>query len=146
MQCVVCSFVCTHTLGTGVNSLKHGMCTYLQVAQVRGVLHTSHAPDQATASPLGRDEQAGALKRLLSSCLGQRAGASFYVSGLPGTGTALQGLPPGLLCKLIHTRLHEPTIEFYNAMPALLLWVAWGCGKAVVWVVAQRRCGLFRAF
>ena len=58
---------------------------------MKGVLHTSYVPEQATAAPLGRDEQADTLQRLLSSCLGQRSGASLYISGLPGTGAAWLG-------------------------------------------------------
>lgn len=49
------------------------------------VLRTSYAPDSA-GWPLGRDEQAAALRQLLGGCLGARTGGAAYVSGLPGTG------------------------------------------------------------
>ncbi len=57
------------------------------MAQAKAVLHTSHVPDQASAAaPLGRAEQAATLRATVSACLGNRTGASLYVSGLPGTG------------------------------------------------------------
>ena len=54
------------------------------------MLHTSHVPDQAAAAPLGRDEQAAALRAALRTCLGNCSGASLYISGLPGTGACVE--------------------------------------------------------